>query len=883
VTGDPGPEPPLRRPSTVRNMPAMALVVGRPLARTVALLALALVVSPGDSGAAEGRQATPTTRAASSEPAPLSPEHRAWLEEVAPLISDEERDAFVALAAEYQRGAFIEAFWRARDPYPETARNELREPWEARLAEARQRFEGLDDDRVRFFLLLGEPSQVFPGHCGILVRPLEVWRYRGSERVGGGDFYLVFSRQGGRYRAWDPRDGLSSLVTGPGLASDAALLERVSVDCTNGLRLAAALGATLDWAGLAEAGTLPARPSGEWLRAFLATTTVLPDAAQSFDAELTLSFPGSRGGRTVVQGVVEVPRSEATLATDQGPAFDFVVDGEVLRKGERFESFRYRFRVPAATSGDTVPLVFQRPLRPGSYRLLVRVREVAADRWFRDERDLEVPFVQPGEERVAAETVGPVTDTDGAAADHASAREAAADPVAEANLTLAEHEHTLRLLPAPERLTLGKTRVEAVATGERIERVRFLLDGRAVMTKGRPPWSVELDLGSDLRTYRVGAVAVDADGEELARDELLWNAGPHRFAVRLVEPQPTRRYETSLRVAAEVEVPEGDVLERVEIYLDETLLATLYQPPFVQPVRLPVAGQPAYLRTVAVLADGNAVEDVVLVNVPDHFEAVDVHTVELYTTVVDRSGRPAEGLSRDEFRVREEGVEQTVRRFERVDDLSIYAGVMIDTSSSMVEELPEALAAASRFFDTVMRPRDRAALITFDERPRLAVRFTNHPEVLAGGLADAAASGGTALWDSLVFTLHYFSGVQGKKAVVLLSDGDDHLSHYSFGEVLDYARRTGVTIYPIGLGPDASKPIVRSKLVRLAAETGGRGFFVDRATQLSKVYEAIEQELRSQYLLVYQSSLDAGDDFRQVEVEVTRPGLTAKTIRGYYP
>jgi VWFA-related protein len=276
----------------------------------------------------------------------------------------------------------------------------------------------------------------------------------------------------------------------------------------------------------------------------------------------------------------------------------------------------------------------------------------------------------------------------------------------------------------------------------------------------------------------------------------------------------------------------------------------------------------------------------VFVNVPDRFEEVDVHTVELFTTAVDRRGRPVEGLAREDFRVREEGVEQEVRRFEQVDGLSIYAGVMLDTSTSMAAALPEALAAASRFFDTVLRPRDRAAVVLFNDRPELAVRFTGNPEVLAGGLAGVQASGGTALWDSLIYTLHYFSGVQGKRAVVLLTDGDDQASRYGFEEALDYARRTGVTLYPIGLGAAAHRPVPRSKLLRLAGETGGRTFFVNRATELNQVYGQIERELRSQYLLVYQSSLDgegAGEGFRQVTVEVTRPGVEAKTIRGYYP
>jgi VWFA-related protein len=880
-------------------MAAMALAARRPAVLLVALL-VALLASTAGPAALAAPADEPAAAAANA--APLSPEHQRWLDEVAPLISDEERAAYVALAADHQRSAFVDAFWRVRDPFPETARNELRERWEERVREARQRFDGLDDDRARFFLLLGEPAQVFPGRCGMLLRPLEVWRYRGSERVRG-EFHLVFGRFGDRFRAWDPRGGLSALlVGGAGTEGDAALLERLTAECVDGDRLVSSLGRALDWGTLEEAGELAPRPSDEWLRTFLATTTDLPQAAETFPAEVAISFPGARGGRTVVQGVVEVPRGTATIATDQGPAYDYVVDGEVLRKGERFETFRYRFRVPAVAAGETLPLVFQRPLRPGAYRLAVRVQEVAAERWFRDERDLEVPFVRPGEGRAASEPApaageaadgmsrGASSQPSAAAASGAAPPADAAspgfDPYAEANRALGLGDHTIRLLPGSEGLTVGNTRVEAVTSGEGIARVRFLLDGREVMSRARPPWSVELDLGRELRTHQVAAVALDAEGEELARDEVLLNAGPHRFAVRLVEPQPVRRYERTLRVAAEVEVPEGETLERVEIYLDDVLQATLYQPPFVQPVRLAAPGQPAYVRALAVLADGNAAEDVVFVNVPDRFEEVDVHTVELYTTVVDRQGRPVEGLGRADFHVFEEGEEQEVRRFEPVDRVSIYAGVLLDTSSSMAEELPEALAAASRFFDTVLRPRDRAAVVTFNERPTLAVRFTGNPEVLAGGLAGASASGGTALWDSLIFTLHYFSGVQGKRAVVLLTDGDDQGSRYGFEEALDYARRTGVTLYPIALGAAASTPVARTKLLRLAAETGGRTFFVGRAVELAKVYEIIERELRNQYLLVYQSSLDetaAGEGFREVRVEVARPGAEAKTIRGYHP
>jgi len=398
---------------------------------------------------------------------------------------------------------------------------------------------------------------------------------------------------------------------------------------------------------------------------------------------------------------------------------------------------------------------------------------------------------------------------------------------------------------------------------------------------------VELNIGEQPRLHTLTAVALDSKGKKVAEDEVLLNTGPHRFSVRLVEPQAGKAYLSSLRAQAQVDVPEGEKLDRVEIYLNETLLATLYQPPYVQPVLIPQNQALTYVRAVAYLVDGNSSEDTVLVNVPGDFtDQMDVQFVELFTSVVDGRGRPVEGLAKEDFKVYEDGVEQEVRRFELVRDVPIYAGVLLDTSGSMGDRNGEKLKAAVRgaltFFENVITPKDRAAVITFADEPSLAVRFTNQQEVLAGGLAGLEAVGDTALHDSIVYALYYFGGLKGKRAIILLSDGQDYGSKYAFGEALDYARRSGVAIYSVGI--DLKELEVRTKLQKLSEETGGRAFFIGVAGELSKVFETVEKELRSQYLLAYQSSNPGRDDkFRAVEVKVAKPGLEAKTVRGYYP
>ena len=158
-------------------------------------------------------------------------------------------------------------------------------------------------------------------------------------------------------------------------------------------------------------------------------------------------------------------------------------------------------------------------------------------------------------------------------------------------------------------------------------------------------------------------------------------------------------------------------------------------------------------------------------------------------------------------------------------DLPIHAAVVLDVSASMDPAIAEARQAALQFFEQAVKPKDRAALITFNDHPSLVVKFTNDVNELAGGLAGLKAERGTALYDSVVFSLFYFNGIKGQRALLLLSDGKDEGSHFSFEDALEYARRAGVTIYAIGLGKDVDK----RHLSKIAEETGGRSFFVESA------------------------------------------------------
>ena len=819
------------------------------------------------------------SRPASDEPQPSEPGEvfAAWLEEVDSLLTEHEREVFAELARDYQRRLFIGRFWQVRDPFPNTPENEFRDTWERRVELARERFGGLGGQRARTLLLVGPPDRWLTSVCPHILRPMEVWLYGASPRIRRG-FSLVFLRRARDYRAWSPIEGLRSLldlVSGPN-ASTTATIQRLQTECGGRDDVASVLLAAADWHTLTEEVAFVPQPNPEWVDAFLDRMTEVPLGADTFEAEIKYHFPARRQSRTTVQGLITVPRQEVVPhEVGDRTTFNFSVEGEVLRGGDLFDHFRYRFDLSQSEAGaDFLPLVVQRHLRPGNYTMILRIEDRNSGRFHRSETKLEVPRLTEFQ---------PLPE----AAQAASARPLVSAATAKLERILAEAqtdtESIVRILRPPEGLHTGRLRVEAATLGEQIHKVRFHLNGRPVLAKTRPPYSVELDLGQAPRRHRLEAVALDVDGSALARDEITLNAGPHSFDVRLLEPQAGKRYEQSLTALLEVDMPADQRLDRVELYLNEDLLATLYQEPFVQPIVLPADEEISYVKAIAYLADGHSDQDIVFINTPSQLDQLEIQLVELYTSVVDRRGRPVDGLTAENFTVLENGSEQEVRRLERVTDLPINAGIMLDTSTSMTEELDEAEKAAQQFFERVLRPQDRAAVLVFNDTWDLKVPLTNRTEDLMSGLSGLSAEGETALYDSLVYALYYFSGLSGKRAIVLLTDGEDSSSRYRYEDVLEFARRSGVAIYAIALDLSPRDFNVLAKLRRLASETGGNCYTVGRASELKSIYEKIEQELRTQYVLAYQSSQSQGDDYRTVEVRLDRPGLKAKTIPGYYP
>lgn len=812
----------------------------------------------------------------SSSPA-LQGQTTSWLDDVDPLITPREREVFLRLTNEGDRQAFIQRFWQARDPYPETVRNEARERWEERLAEARRRWPDGRDERVRILLVNGEPGSVIEAQCAGV--PLEAWIYEPRFQVKYRTV-LVFTEGGGSpAHLWHPGDAPD--LRSPSCANDPKLANLVIW-----VRLAGDDG----YEGIAKRALSAPKPR-EWVSGFK------PPSAGSFEtarrerpslaARLAVDFPGRIG-----DGVVRVLVEPVVLPDDtvyaQADKKELILTGQVLRGEETVETFRYRFEGLPTASRGAVPVAFERRLQPGVYKLKVELDAPTLGRSFVGERELAVPGTSgapaPASPAVAAPAAVPAS------------RPAPEIPAEvrrvfdEADAELAASRPGLHivapggaLLAGIQQFEVRVDRAAGVPGEEQIERVSFALDGKAVLARTRPPYVAQLDLGRTPRPHRLAVEGLSRGGDVLARDELVVNGGAQRLAVKLLEPRPGHIYHRSVRPLVRVDAPEGRPVERVELYLGDTRVATLYQPPYEQPLALPGDAQPGYVRAVAYLADGTSAEDLALLNTQAAaMDKIDVRFVELYANVVDGAGRPVTDLGAGDLQVFEDGQRQSVRQMERVDTAPLKLVTLIDNSASMQPQMDATARAASQFLRRSLKAGDQAAVITFNRAPRVAVELTGDLGVLEEGLTGLIAEEETSLYDSLIYSLYYLGGTTGQRAVLLLSDGLDRTSGFRFEDTLECARRAGIAVYTIGL--DLPKGEAAQRLAKLSAETGGRSFVIQGTAELDNAYAEIEHDLRSRYRISYQSSNTKPDEaFRTVRVQVGKPGMEARTISGYYP
>ena len=266
------------------------------------------------------------------------------------------------------------------------------------------------------------------------------------------------------------------------------------------------------------------------------------------------------------------------------------------------------------------------------------------------------------------------------------------------------------------------------------------------------------------------------------------------------------------------------------------------------------------------------------------FKAGSGVTVSLPTIVLDREGRISPDLEQDQFTVLDNGKPQPITIFQNSAE-PFTVVTMLDFSASMTGNLARLKAATEQFILRLL-PADKGQVGAFSDKIQFSGTFTNDRDDLIGALDDLQFGNPTRLYDAVYASIDELKEVQGRKVVLVFTDGDDTASRLGAGDVADSARDRDVMIYAIGLSSEYFDGISRRStrpdrgLKKLAEETGGGYFELKKADELAPTFTRVAQELHSLYTIGFVAPVLDGKEHR-VEVKMKQPGMTARTRRTY--
>ena len=600
-------------------------------------------------------------------------------------------------------------------------------------------------------------------------------------------------------------------------------------------------------------------------------TTDLKTKVGTFPLEVNVEFLGMVNRKTVVRIKLSAPELSRGAAGKGLKSFQGELRGALMQSGQLVDVFKY------PVSGELAPdkvftYSFLRALAPGAWHVEMALGPEGGPDYGKTMVDLAVPELGTAfrPEMAPAEAS---TMPSAEAIVLAEAAEEPRGPTAEPKL---------KIRPPSREAPVGLLRLEADVEPP-IVKVEFYLGDKRIVSRTRPPYSVEIDLGEVPREQTLRAVGYDETGRVIDEDAFAINAGAARLAVRVlprIEPS-----EGKVFVKVAVQSIGGGVAKKVELFLDSKKIREWSGPPFEAVVPYADYVKAVMLRATAVTEDGKEANDIKMLRGPSMtVEAVRVDVVQLHVSALDKAGHFVKGLGREDFTVKEDGKPQPMTGFEVAENLPLTIGLVVDSSGSMEKSMPYVRDAGARLFKDLIRSKDQGFVIEFREQAKFLQELTGDSMALQRGARDVKAGGATALYDAIVLGLYQFRTQQGRKALVVITDGADNFSHVEYPTLLRYARSAGAPVYFIGLGIPVLDFKSRKVIAEIATESGGEVFTLKNATSVGEITARIEEELRSQYILAFRS--DSGKppgEYRAVAVAVSKPDVIARTVRGYIP
>jgi Ca-activated chloride channel family protein len=351
-------------------------------------------------------------------------------------------------------------------------------------------------------------------------------------------------------------------------------------------------------------------------------------------------------------------------------------------------------------------------------------------------------------------------------------------------------------------------------------------------------------------------------------------------AVKIVSPDEGAYVSGPVMLRALVDPPTGfKQIQHVGFLADGRLVCQVAQPPYECAWDAGEGIKEHQVRAVATLKSGTRVFDTVRTKAVAFADHVEVDMVQVTATVTDGK-RFITGLSSSSFRVFEDDVPQKISYFGS-EQTPLEVIVAVDISGSMGNSMVPLKASVNKFLDA-LKPEDRVTTLAFNDNVFQVSRPDTSPATRAKALARLQAWGGTALYDVILKSLQMLGRQQGRRALVIFTDGEDQSSHTPIDNVIRAVEASDATVYVIGQGRGTSTETLKQIQERLARVSGGRAFHTTDMQELETAFAEIVQELSNQYLLAYAPSNNKKDNtYRRIRVELAQGGHSVRARQGY--